>query len=177
LSYFIRIHDAESDGWLHFYFSMHPLFWGASQGLKKVTIGTLYVCGAHANNGPHPHIKVSESHFMVCVPLAATWSVRLTLWVLLFYLSIQRLVSFLVGPCTNMRLWPCCFFGWGTSLYPHFESGPQRKKIVVDPLLGHVVPTIIFTDSPFIHLLVFGLGYVMSWDPPIQWQNGYWLLT
>lgn len=32
------------------------------------------MCGAHANNGPHPHIKVSEPHFFV----------RLTLWVPLF---------------------------------------------------------------------------------------------
>jgi hypothetical protein len=49
----------------------------------------------------------------------------------------------------------------------------HKEKFSGGPLLGHVGPTIIYTHSSFIHLLVLGLSCVMVWDPPIQWQNGY----
>jgi hypothetical protein len=44
----------------------------------------------------------------------------------------------------------------------------HKEKFSGGPLLGHVGPTIIFTHSSFIHLLVLGLSWVMVWDPPIQ---------
>lgn len=117
LSYFIRIHDVESDGWLHFYFSMHPPFEGPARVWRRLGLGPLYVCGAHANDGPYPHIKVIEPH-------RTTHNVGPT------FLSVNPTVDFFsCGPCTKMRSWPCWFFWLGyLSLYPHFESGPQRKN-------------------------------------------------
>lgn len=94
-----------------------PPFWGASQGLKKVRIGTLYVCGAHANNGAYPHIKVSEPH-------RTTHNVGPT------FLSVNPTVDFFpCGPMHKNEVMTMLVFLVRVPLYTlTFVSGPQRKN-------------------------------------------------